>query len=680
MRIVLATSPHVKHGSVLQTDFEPSARHMYSFAPVGLLSLAAAIEESEAGDDIVLVDINRLIGAGQIPLDGRFYVALATHIANQESDVVGFMTECDSYHHVLQVCAALKRLSPRCHIVLGGPHASVVAKETLARSQSVDAIVVGEGEETFIAWLDAIRRGSGAIVDGVVARNQAGEIVIGAPRKLIAGLDSLPIPAYHLYHPDPDEEIFVEVGRGCPFQCAFCSTAPYWQRRHRVKSGRRILEELRLLSQRFGTKRVHFTHDLFTANRKWVVEVCDNLIEADLGVAWTCSARTDTVDSELLSLMARAGCNAIYFGIESGSERILADIGKNIPSKTSIAAVKACKAAGIAPNIGLIIGFPSEDLESFEQTMIGYEYYLRLGCRPSHIFGYCPFAGSSMFKGTNDYRYSGHFVDIPLGRDVDEANRCMIANDPELFSSYFRPKLPDIEGKFPRAIDAVDEFSPLVEAMLIPALELARRLGGMHEVYTRWIGWIETNNRQRRAAEYRISYGTPMQFAGFLVESFEMVAAEGDRHLAYARFCAVGAALSLQSVGERDLSIGSYRSLDLPDIALEELSLNTPLSADSVIECMALDFDVLQVLAGTAVDEAAALPSFVIWQRYNGDIRSISIPRAMFDLVQSCRTGSPTLGDLLQERMVRRNEMPTDTLGTLSSAIGSRLISFGIDP
>src|SRR5262249_48402881 len=149
------------------------------------------------------------------------------------------------------------------------------------------------------------------------------------------------------YRPDPGEEMFLEVGRGCPFQCEFCSTAPYWHRRHRVKSPTRILEEIRTVQHLFGTKRVHFTHDLFTTNGTWVKSMCEALIGAGSPVGWTCSARTDTVDEYLLSLMKEAGCSAIYFGLESGSERILREIKKNIPLSHSLEIISTCRRVGI---------------------------------------------------------------------------------------------------------------------------------------------------------------------------------------------------------------------------------------------------------------------------------------------------------------------------------------------
>src|SRR5207244_4124552 len=100
---------------------------------------------------------------------------------------------------------------------------------------------------------------------------------------------------------------------------------------------------------------------------------------------------TDTVDEHLLALMKKAGCSAIYFGLESGSARILREIRKDIPLSQSMEIITACRSLGIAPNAGLIVGFPSEDNASLRDTFSVYEQILRLGCRPAHIFAFCPF-------------------------------------------------------------------------------------------------------------------------------------------------------------------------------------------------------------------------------------------------------------------------------------------------
>src|SRR5215212_4914757 len=146
MKILLVTSPHVRHAAVLQNDFQPDPSLMYSFAPVGLLSLQAVLRRDEPASSCEIYDLNRKILAGSFALDGSFYNAVATDLCSTSPDVIGFMTECDSYHHVLQIGAAIKHIAPGCKFVLGGPHASAVARPTLARCSYVDAIVIGEGE------------------------------------------------------------------------------------------------------------------------------------------------------------------------------------------------------------------------------------------------------------------------------------------------------------------------------------------------------------------------------------------------------------------------------------------------------------------------------------------------------------------------------------------------------
>src|SRR5579864_729666 len=272
MQILLATSPHVRHAAVLQNDFRPNPTVMYSFAPVGLLSLASMLRKSGRKDP-VLFDTNRAIVSGEIPLNNNFYRSAAERICEHNPDMLGFMTECDSYHHVLQIMEEVKSMRPSCYCVLGGPHASAVARKTMERHSHVDAIVSGEGEYSLVELVAACEEGHTEAIPGVLRRDSAGEILEGGPRPLASELDDLPAPAYDLYPGSPEEEIFVEVGRGCPFQCSFCSTAPFWQRKHRVKSPGRILQEIQVVQRLYQSKRVHFTHDLLTTDKRWVADL-----------------------------------------------------------------------------------------------------------------------------------------------------------------------------------------------------------------------------------------------------------------------------------------------------------------------------------------------------------------------------------------------------------------------
>lgn len=654
MRVILATSPHVRHPAVLQNDFVPDPSAMYTFAPVGLLALAAIVR-SEFHEDPVLFDLNRHIINGRIPLDATFYRSAAEQICAHEPDVFGFMTECDSYHHVLQITEQVKRLRPACVCVLGGPHASAVARPTMERCAYVDAIVVGEGERTFPDLLAAVAERRGGSVPGALMRTGPMAFVDGGARPLAASLDELPMPAYDLYHGSPEEEVFIEAGRGCPFKCTFCSTAPFWQRRHRVKSPGRILEEIRVVQERFGSRRVHFTHDLLTTDKRWVADLCHTLIAAGTPVKWTCSARTDTVDRTLLELMATAGCSAIYFGVESGSARILHEIQKDIPIDESLEVLRQCRAVGIRPNAGFIAGFPTEDRASLHDTFEAFERALGIGARPTHVFGFCPFAASSMSAGLTGLTCDGHFLDIPMDPELDAANRARIAADPQLFGSYFRPRV-DVT---PTRLEGVDEFSCLVENVALPALTLSRLVGGMLEVYDRWTRWIERRNVEAGAAPHRRFYGSALAFCEFVVDELERLVGADDPMLQLAEIMRVSFDVARRwATVPRALTIATYRSLDRPEIG-RPIRLEDSIRSKAIVATRRVDYDLVPLIDASPEDAVAPerKPSYLMWDLADeGRIRLSEIDSFLYDALERLRCGPQPVASLMLEWMESRGE------------------------
>jgi pyruvate-formate lyase-activating enzyme len=689
MKVLLSTSPHVRHAAVLQSDFAPSATLMYTFAPVGLLSLIATLQRDRPHIACRLYDLNRKIISNTFPLDHTFYEAVAVDLCSSTPDVIGFMTECDSYHHLLQIAIAIKRILPQCFVIFGGPHASAVARPTLAKCAAIDAIVVGEGEATFPELLDEIEsEGDGPVPGAIMRRARHSDIIDGGPRALLDSLDELPMPAYELYQADTAEEIFVEVGRGCPFQCQFCSTAPFWGRKHRVKSASRIVSEVQLVRRLFGATRVHFTHDLFTTKREWVKDVCETLIRADVPIRWTCSARTDTVDESLLALMARAGCNAIYFGVESGSERILREIRKDIPLEQSFRVFQICREVGITANAGFIAGFPTEDTQSLRETLNAFERALRAGCRPTHLFGYCPFASSAMYAQLTKLECGGHFVDMPLGLQTDLENRRRIAGDRDLYGAYFRPILPDIIPGERDAVPAVDEFSPLVEAVLIPTLALSECLGGMYEVYRTWLRWIHRYNDARAAPHYRRGYGTVATFATFVLDELRSFPEAPRGVLAVAEAVQMNLLIAESSSLRGGVTMATYRSLILPVLDQEpEITLNTRLSRGAIAGCLALAYDVTPAFRGEIEFAPVEDPTYLVWQRISEHaVRLLRVDAVIFDALQSLDDGVQTVGQLIVGRFTSETWNrapgaldPSGMVASLSSAAAEGLITIGTD-
>lgn len=644
MQIVLATSPHVQHAKVLQNDFAPDASSMYTFAPVGLLALSAVLRQ-DLSLEPTLFDLNRNIIDGSIPMDRTFYRSAAERICEHKPDVLGFMTECDSYHHVLQIAKQVKEIFPESHFVLGGPHAGAVAKATMERHAFVDAVVIGEGEYSFRELIQAYADGSNRGVPGVLRRARDGSIVDGGPRQLAPSLDELPIPSYDLYQGNQEEEIFIEAGRGCPFKCTFCSTAPFWARKHRVKHPARILKEIRLVQNLFHSRRVHFTHDLLTTDRKWVIELCRTLIEAGTPVRWTCSARTDTVDRELLQMMAAGGCNAIYFGVESGSKRILREIQKDVPIEDSLATLKICCDIGITPNAGFIAGFPTEDLDSLKDTFKAFESTLRLGTRPTHIFGFCPFAQSSLYKELTSLECHRHFLDIPIHPDLDNANRDMIAADSELFGSYFRPKAEQLGT----LLYGIDEFSCLIEPVLLSALELARALGGMFNLYIKWISWVEERNKKINASPNRRFYGTPLIFCEFVIQELKKLVPEDHYLVELASVVHTSLAVGRQWTSIPPTTMANHRSVGMPKIG-RQIGLRDHVRLSTAVATMRLSHDVTTLFDANprAFQEPQPRETYLLWHlAENGRIQLSQVDSFLHSVLGKLKNGSQTVAALM---------------------------------
>src|SRR5437660_4516521 len=152
----------------------------------------------------------------------------------------------------------------------------------------------------------------------------------------------------------------LELGRGCPFACTFCSTNDFFRRNFRLHSPERMLRDMRAIATQYGIRSFVLVHDMFTVDRRKVAAFCDAMIASGEGFTWSCSARTDCVDEELLELMARAGCKGIFYGVEVGSDKMQMVIDKHLATQRAHETIDASERLGIASTVSLISGFPEE--------------------------------------------------------------------------------------------------------------------------------------------------------------------------------------------------------------------------------------------------------------------------------------------------------------------------------
>ena len=233
-----------------------------------------------------------------------------------------------------------------------------------------------------------------------LAWRDGGEIVINPDRPFIPDLDDLPIPLHELLPLDKQRMpmikgpfTFIVTSRGCPAGCKFCIKHVSYQTSVRLRSPERIFEELQRLAE-LGVHNVNMYADLFTVNREQVVGLCKLIIESGLKVKWTCNSRVDYVDEEMLTLMSRAGCWFISWGIESANEQILKRVHKGYRKEQAVQALNWAHAAGINNWGYFIIGLPGETEETIQET-IAYAKQLPLDIALFHIAA--PYPGTPFF-------------------------------------------------------------------------------------------------------------------------------------------------------------------------------------------------------------------------------------------------------------------------------------------
>jgi len=273
----------------------------------------------------------------------------------------------------LRLAEEARASDPEIFVVAGGPHATHLADHLLTRNPAIDAIVVGEGEETMLELARTIRNGKDfGKVAGLVLRAPDGTLVRTRPRLPVPRLDDLPHPSAHYESHGVDRYAqfeFLITSRGCPARCTFCSTPDFWGTRLRYRTPEHVLDELRLLQERFGLVTVSFRDDTFTVDKKRTIELCQKILRSGLHLLWDCQSRVNAIDEERLVWMRRAGCQHIQYGVESGSEAILRKLNKGIRLDQVVNACELTRRVGMQLSLYLITGVDGETTEDTAATM-----------------------------------------------------------------------------------------------------------------------------------------------------------------------------------------------------------------------------------------------------------------------------------------------------------------------
>jgi len=457
---------------------------------LGILGLAAVTDT--LGYLTTIYDPNRAFfrfadaeGEAQI-------VKFAEHAARQigaiDADVYGFGSICSAYPLTLRIARRVKEIHPNSTILIGGPQASVVAEATLKAFPFVDFILRGEAEESLPIFLEELsHQRRFERVPGLVYRSIWG-VQRNADAPIITDLDALPFPAYHLTGElRGARTAALELGRGCPFACAFCSTNDFFRRRFRLRSPQRIMEDMSVIDSEYGISDFDLFHDMFTVDAKRVRAFCLHMIDSGKGYTWACSARTDCVDQELIELMAAAGCRDIFFGVETGSGRMQKIIDKHLDPKRAHEIIDIVERAGIQSTISLITGFPEEQWDDLNETMQFFMHSARTPKSRPQLNLLAPLANTPVHL-----KYKGQMTLEPMCSDISLQGRCQHPEDielikrfPDIFPNFYLLPTPELDRNL---LLELREFLPMATLCFRWLLGAAGQVStGFLDLFVAWV-------------------------------------------------------------------------------------------------------------------------------------------------------------------------------------------------
>lgn len=309
----------------------------------------------------------------------QFIKNLVDKIIELNPKSISFYTLWPYYHTMLRIAKEVKLKNSNIITVLGGPQSTGTAFETMQTMEFIDYVCTGEGENTVVPFFSTIlgvKDYDITQIPGLYYRIN-GEVTFNHIPIPLTDLETLPTWNEKFFKSAYNEEgitkenyyMPVDVGRGCPYNCTFCCSSLFWNRRYRLKSAEKIIEEIKFYKNKFGINSFKFSHDAFTINGPLVSEVCDYIISNNLNIVWECTSRIDCITEELILKMKSAGLGLISLGIETGSERMQKLVKKSLKLEVAKEKIKFLIKNNIKVTLFFMYGFPDETEEDLLETL-----------------------------------------------------------------------------------------------------------------------------------------------------------------------------------------------------------------------------------------------------------------------------------------------------------------------
>ncbi|MEZ4383020.1 MAG: radical SAM protein [Nannocystaceae bacterium] len=429
-----------------------------AYVPLGPMYLVSALRER--GFRAELLDFQLHEAKHQFDVEG-----LVGYFERAQAPVIGVSLFADALPLVLLAIQRYVARHGRAKLfILGGSGVNSNERAILDRFPEIDVVVRGEGEATLPAILAALRDGRAPSGPGVYARETLIQLGRGAGEtakpERVRELDHLPWPDYAAIDPSRYGRLAIVTSRGCPFNCSFCEIITMWGRTVEYRGAADVVAELAHLVEATGNHSVDFIDDTFTVHKRRVLELCAAIVDAGIDARWTCFSRADTITEEVAEAMAAAGCDTVFFGIDTGSELLWREISKRLSRAQVLDAVGATlRHTGVTASY--IWGYPSESFADFVATIrLAYE----VASLPRHghrlhtqLHFLSPTRATPIFAAHGDsLRFSAdvrleifgssRLRDFAAEPDYD-ACVALIQSDPAMFAPFYFYETPQLAHK-----------------------------------------------------------------------------------------------------------------------------------------------------------------------------------------------------------------------------------------
>ena len=385
--------------------------------PLGLAYVAGSLKH--AGFDVRGIDATgeaiekvELIPDSKLQYNGLTIEEVVERI-DPKTRVIGvssmFSHEWTYYKRLI---TSVKKAFPEAVVIAGGEHSTALAEYVLRDCVAVDYCGLGEGEETMVDFCTRIARGrSPKGIEGV-AYLEDGRFVKADPRQRIKDIDDIPWPDWDVFPIEPYLNHSISFGasfgrnmpimasRGCPYQCTFCSNPAMWTTRYNIRTADSVLTEIKYYKKRYGITGLQFYDLTAIVKKQWTVEFCTKFLDEEIGLDWSLPSgtRSEALDDESLSLLAKSNCRYLVYAPESGSPETLKLIKKKITLSRMKDSIRAAIRNGIVVRTNLIIGFPHETRKNIWQTLLTQLHFAWIGVDEAPLYPFQPYPGTELFN------------------------------------------------------------------------------------------------------------------------------------------------------------------------------------------------------------------------------------------------------------------------------------------